>query len=182
MKFSEPLLVLVSVGATTVAALPQISESPSSCLGTDSVLLQTRNFTTSAGDILRVENRACSGARSTNSGHSKRQTVVDACVLDETINFQCFNIPNGVGPNAADCNKLNAAIIETFEAAGDVDLFSVTNNTVAQFSLGTCGYAWINDNPTDTLEFCFSEITVGAVLLLKNEIDSWDSNVGIPRP
>ncbi|KAJ7635390.1 hypothetical protein FB45DRAFT_911411 [Roridomyces roridus] len=158
MKFPATLLVLVSIGATTLAAFPQTSEIPSSCIGTDSVVLQISNFTTSTGDILRVEHKACSAATITNSGHSKRQTVVDACVLDESFTFRCF-ATGAIGPTAADCNNLNAAIIETFEAAGDLDLFSVANGTVATFRLGTCAYAWVNQNPTDTLEFCFSETT-----------------------
>ncbi|KAJ7635391.1 hypothetical protein FB45DRAFT_1057227 [Roridomyces roridus] len=199
MKFSATLLVLVSVGATALAAFPQISETPSSCMGTNNVVLQTRNFTTSTGDILRVESKACSAARSTgNSGHSKRQTVVDACVFDETVTFRCVtNV--GAGPALADCNNLNAAIIQTFEAVGgksssrltpntypacplDVDLFTVAPDTFASFELGTCQYGWINENPTETLEFCFSQITgfLGPELINGCIINGDTAGVGTP--
>ncbi|KAJ7635392.1 hypothetical protein FB45DRAFT_1143649 [Roridomyces roridus] len=177
MKLSATLLLVVSVAATALAVFTHISEIPTSCVA--SKVVQTRNFTTTTGEVIRIDTKTCSGGTGADSGHSKRQTI-NACVA-ETINFSCV-AGAGAGPVAGDCDNLNTGIIEAFEAAGDPTLFTVNPQTVQTFTLGTCQFAWINENTAAILEFCFSEITAVMGPQLINGCIVPGDTAGVARP
>ncbi|KAJ6461146.1 hypothetical protein C8R47DRAFT_1159855 [Mycena vitilis] len=159
MQLSFSLVTLLSLASVTVSsAVPvQVQSLPSSCKAEERVLIETHNVT-AAGHEFQVSTKACSNNVPTSPALGKRVTL-NACIA-ESLSFSCVT-GGGAGPLAADCNTLQTAIVAAFEQPGQATLFSVAPQTAQEFTLGTCLWAWINENPVGgaTLEYCFSELT-----------------------
>ncbi|KAJ7838564.1 hypothetical protein B0H13DRAFT_1911678 [Mycena leptocephala] len=85
-------------------------------------------------------------------------------------------INEGTGPLEADCLALSNAIVAAFEESNRNCLpanaiFSVAPQFVQEFSLGTCLWAWINENPVNSgvnLQECYETLT----FVLGNNLNS----------
>ncbi|KAJ7328353.1 hypothetical protein DFH08DRAFT_1084492 [Mycena albidolilacea] len=130
----------------------------SSCIAQDRVLVKTHNVS-AAGHEIQVSTKACSADVLISRAVEKRQ-VFNSCAAIENTLFQCVT-NQGAGPLFADCTALSSAIVAVFEQAGDPPLFTVSPQFVQEFSLGTCLYAWINQNPVGgaTLQCSYSYVT-----------------------
>ncbi|KAJ7092232.1 hypothetical protein C8R44DRAFT_816700 [Mycena epipterygia] len=157
MKPSTSLVALLSLASAVVSsAIP--ARGISSCKAHDRVLVETRNFT-AAGHEFQVSTKACSAHVLTSRAVEKRQ-VFNSCAAGETTMFTCLT-NEGLGPLFSDCTALSSAIVAAFEQAGDPTLFTVSPQFVQEFSLGTCLYAWINQNPVGgaTLQCSYGYVT-----------------------
>ncbi|KAF7344260.1 hypothetical protein MVEN_01717300 [Mycena venus] len=157
MKLYTSLAPLLSLASTVVSsAIP--ARGIFSCIAQDRVLVETRNVT-AGGHEFQVSTKACSADVLTSRAVEKRQ-VFNSCAAGETTTFTCVT-NEGVGPLASDCSALTAAIVAAFEQSGDPALFTVSPQFVQEFSLGTCLYAWINQNPVGgaTLQCSYSYVT-----------------------
>ncbi|KAF8143661.1 hypothetical protein K438DRAFT_1993625 [Mycena galopus ATCC 62051] len=124
------------------------------------LLVETRNITV-AGHEIQVSTKACSANIIASRSFEKRQTF--ACGQATTL--EC-----AVGPAAApaptDCAALQAAL-PAFVAAQPSPFFVVAPQFVEELALGTCLYAWINNNAVGgvSLEGCWTDVeTFGSIL------------------
>ncbi|KAJ6540524.1 hypothetical protein B0H19DRAFT_1269097 [Mycena capillaripes] len=106
-----------------------------------------------------ISTKACSADGVTSRSVEKRQ-VFNSCAAGEATTFTCVT-NQGVGPLLADCTALSSAIVAAFEQPGQPSLFTVSPQFAHKFSLGTCLYAWINQNPVGgaTLQCSYSYVT-----------------------
>ncbi|KAJ7260247.1 hypothetical protein C8J57DRAFT_1338591 [Mycena rebaudengoi] len=152
MKSSIPLLALLSLASVVMSsAIP--AQGVSSCKASDRVLVHSRNVT-AAGHEFQVSTKACSAdVLSSSSRAVEKRTTFTTCGIGGS--FNCV-INQGLGPLEADCVALSNAIVATFEGS-----FSVDPQFVQEFSLGTCLWAWINENPVGgaTLSACYGGLT-----------------------
>ncbi|KAJ7473850.1 hypothetical protein B0H11DRAFT_2236331 [Mycena galericulata] len=179
LQFSESQPTLLSL-ASLVVSSSTADQRLSSCKASDRVLVSTRNVT-AAGHEFQVSTKACS-ADVLNSRALQKRQVFDLCNNGETVNFECV-VGEGAGPLFNDCANLEEAIIAAFEQPGDNTLFSVEPQFAQEFSLGSCLWAWINDNPVGgaILDFCFSEVTnIGAILNDDCIIDGVTAGIAFP--
>ncbi|KAJ7672022.1 hypothetical protein B0H17DRAFT_1141309 [Mycena rosella] len=154
--------VALSVSVVRPASVGLVSSLPVGCKASDRVLIETRNVT-AGGHTIQISTKACSAEAVASRGLAKRQ-VQNACVA-ETINFEC--LIGGTAPLAADCTALESAVPAALAAEGNPTFFELAPQTVEEFTLGTCLWAWVNNNPVGgaTLEFCFSEVEeIGEIL------------------
>ncbi|KAF7367930.1 hypothetical protein MSAN_00858000 [Mycena sanguinolenta] len=160
MKTALSFVALLSLAALAVAStLPSGGVVSTSCAAGARVLIETRNVTVGEHEI-QVSTKACSPNIITSRSFEKRQTV--ACGQATTL--ECAVSPVAA-PLAADCNALQAAL-PAFVATQPA-FFVVAPQTVEEVSLGTCQYAWINDNAVGgvTLEGCWTDVeTFGSIL------------------
>jgi len=81
--------------------------------------------------------------------------------------FDCVT-NQGPGPLEADCVALSNAIVAAFAQPGQSPDFAVVPQFAQEFSLGTCLWAWINENPVGgaILQACYADLTqfLGSVL------------------
>ncbi|KAJ7690194.1 hypothetical protein B0H17DRAFT_1065235 [Mycena rosella] len=157
MKPSTSLVALLSFASAVVSSIVP-ARGLSSCIAQDRVLVETRNVT-AAGHEFQVLTKACSADVLNSRAVQKRQTF-NSCAAGETTTYTCVT-NEGAGPLLADCTALSAAIVAAFEQAGEPTLFTVSPQFVQEFSLGTCLYAWINQNPVGgaTLQCSYSYVT-----------------------
>ncbi|KAJ7473846.1 hypothetical protein B0H11DRAFT_2195513 [Mycena galericulata] len=173
MKPFTSLAALLSL-ASLVVSSSTADQRLASCKASDRVLVSTRNVT-AAGHEFQVSTKACS-ADVLNSRALEKRQVFDLCNNGETLNFECV-VGEGAGPLLGDCDNLEQAIIAAFEEPGDPQF-------AQEFSLGTCLWAWINDNPVGgaVLEFCYSELTseLGPLLIDDCIIDGVTGGIAFP--
>ncbi|KAJ7493065.1 hypothetical protein B0H11DRAFT_1911500 [Mycena galericulata] len=180
MKSFTSLVVLLSL-ASLVVSSSTADQRLASCKASDRVLVSTRNVT-AAGHDFQVSTKACS-ADVLNSRALEKRQVFDLCNNGETLNFECVS-GEGAGPLFGDCADLAEAIVAAFEEPGDATIFAVEPQFAQEFSLGTCLWAWINDNPVGgaILEFCYSELTgdLGPILNDDCIIDGVTGGIAFP--
>ncbi|KAJ6574413.1 hypothetical protein B0H19DRAFT_1063372 [Mycena capillaripes] len=145
MKPVTSLVALLSLATLGASLATTYQGSLSACKASDRVLVQTRNLT-AAGHQIQISTKACSADALTSRSLEKRQ-VLNACVT-------------GPGPLEADCLALETALPAALAAEGNPTTFEVAPQFVEEFTLGTCLWAWINNNPFGgaTLEECFSNV------------------------
>ncbi|KAJ7260662.1 hypothetical protein C8J57DRAFT_1319187 [Mycena rebaudengoi] len=160
MKAALSFVAVLSLAALAVSStLPSGGAVLSSCTAGARVLVETRNVTV-AGHEIQVSTEACSANIITSRSFEKRQTL--AC--GQATSFACAAAPPGPAP--ADCAALQAAL-PAFVAAQPSPFFVVAPQTVQVLSLGTCEYAWINNNAVGgvTLQGCWSDVVFfGSIL------------------
>ncbi|KAJ6503543.1 hypothetical protein C8R45DRAFT_973192 [Mycena sanguinolenta] len=161
MKAVHSFVALLSLAAFAVSStLPSGGVVSSSCAAGARVLIDTRTVTV-AGHEIQVSTKACSGNSIASRSFEKRQTV--ACGQATTL--ECAVGP-AAAPVPADCAALQAAL-PAFVASQPSNFFVVAPQTVEELTLGTCLYAWINDNAVGgvTLEGCWTDVeTFGSIL------------------
>ncbi|KAJ7041403.1 hypothetical protein C8F04DRAFT_1079949 [Mycena alexandri] len=157
MKLSTSVAALLSLASAVVSSTIPV-RGISSCIAQDRVLVETHNVT-AGGHKFQVSTKACSEDALSPRPVEKRVTF-NSCAAGETTTFTCVT-NQGVGPLSSDCTALSAAIVSAFEQAGDPTLFTVSPQFVQEFTLGTCLYAWINQNPVGgaTLQCSYSYVT-----------------------
>ncbi|KAJ6478896.1 hypothetical protein C8R45DRAFT_1156204 [Mycena sanguinolenta] len=164
MKPSNSLVsFLAFISFFVSSAVPAQAVSSTSCKAADRVLVDTRTVT-AGGHEFQVSTKACSAdvlalsSQSQPRAIEKRQVFTTCGIAGE---FECV-VGQGVGPLEADCAALSAAVIAAFEGAGDSGVFTVAPQFVQELSLGTCLWAWINENPVSggaILQECYSTLT-----------------------
>ncbi|KAJ7218373.1 hypothetical protein GGX14DRAFT_541362 [Mycena pura] len=165
MKPSNSLVSFFAFVTLVVSsAVPAPSASSTSCKAADRVLVETHTVT-AGGHELQVSTKACSAdvlalSQSQPRAIEKRQ-FFNICGSEGE--FQCV-VGQGVGPLEADCVALSNAIVAMFEAGanGANAVFTVAPQFVQEFSLGTCLWAFINENPVTggfLMEECYSTLT-----------------------
>ncbi|KAJ7921711.1 hypothetical protein B0H13DRAFT_2318222 [Mycena leptocephala] len=157
MKPSTSLVALLSL-ASVVVSSAITARGVSSCKASDRVLVDTQTVT-AAGHKFQVSTKACSADALASRSLEKRVTF-NSCAAGETTTYTCVT-NQGVGPLKADCVALSNAIVAAFEGPSQPTLFTVSPQFVQEFSLGTCLWAWINNNPAcgATLQYCYSGLT-----------------------
>ncbi|KAJ7730407.1 hypothetical protein B0H16DRAFT_1696918 [Mycena metata] len=136
-----------------------------SCKAADRVLINNRTVS-AGGHEFQVSTKACSAdvlalsSRSHSRAIEKRDTFTTCGIGGE---FRCV-VGQGVGPLAADCAALSNAVVAAFESntGPALDTFTVPPQFVQELSLGTCLWAWINENPVTggaVLQECYSTLT-----------------------
>ncbi|KAJ7884937.1 hypothetical protein B0H13DRAFT_1889771 [Mycena leptocephala] len=157
MKPSTSLVALLSL-ASVVVSSAITARGVSSCKASDRVLVDTQTVT-AAGHKFQVSTKACSADALASRSLEKRVTF-NSCAAGETTTYTCVT-NQGVGPLEADCVALSNAIVAAFEGPGQPTLFTVSPQFAQEFSLGTCLWAWINNNPVGgaTLQYCYSGLT-----------------------
>ncbi|KAJ7442340.1 hypothetical protein B0H11DRAFT_2292079 [Mycena galericulata] len=152
MKLFTSLVALLSLASLVVPSYTA-DQRLSSCKASDRVLVSTRNVT-AAGHDFQVSTKACS-ADVLNSRAIEKRQVFDVCNNGERV-------AGGAGPTFTDCDNLSAAMAAAFEQPGDPTLFVVDPQFAQEFTLGTCLWAFINDNPVGgaILEFCYVEVAI----------------------
>ncbi|KAJ7197393.1 hypothetical protein GGX14DRAFT_471212 [Mycena pura] len=166
MKPSTSLAALLSLASAVVSStIP--ARGISSCKAEDRVLVESHTVT-AGGHEFTVSTKACSADVLTAVGVNKRQ-VFNSCAAGETTFFTCVT-NQGAGPLMSDCTALSAAIVAADEQPGEPTLFTVSPQFVQEFSLGTCLYAWINQNPVGgaTLQCSYSYVTSDLAFNLDN--------------
>ncbi|KAJ7483960.1 hypothetical protein B0H11DRAFT_2231694 [Mycena galericulata] len=156
MKSSTSLVALLSLVSVAVSStIP--AEGGSSCKASDRVLVDTHTVT-AAGYEFQVSTKACSDDVVTPRALEKRVTF-NVSISTSTLALPV--VPCDGGPLAADCTALSNAITAAYEASGDATLFVVDPQFAQEFSLGTCLWAWVNNNPVNgaVLEYCYSGLT-----------------------
>ncbi|KAJ6505295.1 hypothetical protein C8R45DRAFT_1209085 [Mycena sanguinolenta] len=156
-------LALLSLASVVVPYVIPGSRGISSCNAQDRVLVDTHTVT-AAGYEFQVSTKACSANALVSRGIYMRQ-VEDACGISESPN----TIPE--------------CVIAAFEEPTDPvnNLFEVAPQFAQEFSLGTCLWAWINEQPVGgtTLEYCYQGLSA-----LGTNIDgrclsvSWNESLG----
>ncbi|KAJ6597875.1 hypothetical protein B0H10DRAFT_2196856 [Mycena sp. CBHHK59/15] len=155
--------VSLVVSSALLIETPAQGASSTSCKAADRVLVDTHTVT-AGGHEFQVSTKACSAdvlalsSQSQPRAIEKRQ-VFTTCGIGGK--FECV-VGQGVGPLEADCAALSNAVVATFEAAGDSGVFTVAPQFVQELSLGTCLWAWINENPVSggaVLQECYSTLT-----------------------
>ncbi|KAJ7215961.1 hypothetical protein GGX14DRAFT_442575, partial [Mycena pura] len=145
MKLSTSLVALLSLASAVVSStIP--ARGISSCKAEDRVLVESHTVT-AGGHEFTVSTKACSADVLTSQD---AETTTYTCVTNQ-----------GTGPLSSDCTALSAAIVAADEQPGDPTLFTVSPQFAQEFSLGTCLYAWINQNPVGgaTLQCSYSYVT-----------------------
>ncbi|KAJ7921730.1 hypothetical protein B0H13DRAFT_2318241 [Mycena leptocephala] len=139
MKPSTSLVALLSL-ASVVVSSAITARGVSSCKASDRVLVDTQTVT-AAGHKFQISTKACSADALTSRSLEKRVTFQ----LAHSRRLCC----------------LSNAIVAAFEGPGQPTLFTVSPQFVQEFSLGTCLWAWINNNPVGgaTLQYCYSGLT-----------------------
>ncbi|KAJ7648331.1 hypothetical protein DFH06DRAFT_1332567 [Mycena polygramma] len=155
MKLSASL---VGVFSFTSAVLFSPVLGVSLCAAENRVLVDARTVT-AAGHKFQIATKACSADVLASRPLEKRLTF-NSCNVTELLPFTCVT-NQGPGPLLADCAALQTAIVAAFEGPGQPPLFTVAPQFVQEFSLGTCLWAWINNNPVNgaTLQYCYSALT-----------------------
>ncbi|KAJ7769168.1 hypothetical protein DFH07DRAFT_954402 [Mycena maculata] len=151
MRPSTSLVALLSLASVVVSStIP--GKGISSCKANDRVLVDTRTVT-AGGYKFQVSTKACSTDALASRAFTKRQTF-NSCAAGETTTYTCVT-NEGTGPLESDCTALLTAVKAADEGSGDPTLFTVPPQFVEEFSLGTCLFAWFNDNPVGgaTLEY-----------------------------
>ncbi|KAJ7036416.1 hypothetical protein C8F04DRAFT_1181427 [Mycena alexandri] len=148
------------------------------CKASDRVLIETRNVT-AGGHTIQISTKACSAEAVASRPLAKRQ-VENACEFGGS-DLRCGT--GGTAPLAADCTALESALPAALAAEGNPTLFEVAPQTAEEFSLGTCLWAWANNNPAGgaTLEFCFSDLVQFGKDLDKDCIAA-GATVGLVQP
>ncbi|KAF8171593.1 hypothetical protein K438DRAFT_1773145 [Mycena galopus ATCC 62051] len=153
MKAALSFIALLSLAGLAVAStLPSGGATLSSCAADARVLVETRTVTV-AGHEIQVSTKACSANSIASRSFEKRQNL--ACGLGPAA-----------APAPADCAALQAAL-PGFVAAQPSGFFVVAPQFVEEVSLGTCLYAWINNNAVGgaSLEGCWTDVeTFGSIL------------------
>jgi len=144
MRLSTSLVALLSLASAVVSSTIPV-QGISACRAQDRVLVESHTVT-AGGHEFTMSTKACSEDALKSVGGVDKRLVFNSCASGETTTFTCVT-NEGVGPLASDCTALSAAIVAADEQAGDATLFSVSPQFVQEFSLGTCLYAWINQNP-----------------------------------
>ncbi|KAJ7764335.1 hypothetical protein B0H16DRAFT_1454876 [Mycena metata] len=142
---------------------PAQGASSTSCKAADRVLV-TNHTVTAGGHEFQVATKACSAdalSLSQTRALEKRQTVVfNTCGMGFEIT--CV-VNEGTGPLESDCVALGNAITAAFEGPGQANsFFMVSPQFVQEFTLGTCLWAYINENPAPAgavLEECYTSLT-----------------------
>ncbi|KAJ7673725.1 hypothetical protein DFH06DRAFT_1467189 [Mycena polygramma] len=161
------LWLVLSLYLASVVVSSTVPAPLSSCKAENRVLVETRNIT-AGGYEFQVSTKACSPDVGTPRTLEKRETL-NACIA-ENLSFNCVTGGAARGPLGADCGHLELAVVAAFQKPGASDPpgFTVDPQFAAEFALGTCLWAWINENPVGgpTLEFCYSELstTLGPTL------------------
>ncbi|KAJ7215579.1 hypothetical protein GGX14DRAFT_392014 [Mycena pura] len=153
MKTVLSFVALISLAAAS-STLPSGGKVLSSCAADARVLVKTRNFTV-GGHEIQVSTKACSANIVTSRSFGKRQTLL--CDTRQATTFECAT---GLPPPViADCDNLRAAL-PGFVATQPPFFEPVAPQFLQSVTLGTCEYAWINNNPVGgaTLEGCWSDM------------------------
>ncbi|KAJ7635387.1 hypothetical protein FB45DRAFT_911397 [Roridomyces roridus] len=159
MKTSFALLTTLSLAAVAVSSTLPRARSAHGCPASDRILVDSQTVTIGDQEI-QVSTKACSAdalaSAPTSRAVDKRQ--FNSCASGETLTYTCVT-NQGVGPAIADCNALATAITNQF-GTNFQQLFTVSPQFVQEFSLGTCLYAWINENPAGgaTLSYCYTGV------------------------
>ncbi|KAJ7896119.1 hypothetical protein B0H13DRAFT_2338549 [Mycena leptocephala] len=150
------LLAFFSLASIVVAStIP--AQGVSSCHASDRVLVDTHNVT-AGGYEFQVSTKACSAdvlqVSSPSSRTLQKRTTFATCGFGGA--FECIR-NEGIAPLPADCLALNNAFIAAFIGPTRNCIYAV--HFVQEFSLGTCLWAWINENPNTvngaTLTECY---------------------------
>lgn len=179
----------------TVAVLAQ---GVSSCHASDRVLVDTHSVT-AGGYEFQVSTKACSADvlqfSSPSSRTLQKRTTFATCGFGGA--FECIR-NEGIVPLPADCLALNNAFIAAFIGPTRnchlhcslctflnpniyvvPTLFTVPPQFVQEFSLGTCLWAWINENPNTvngaTLTECYGWLVRISLSSFFAEIDARSS-------
>ncbi|KAJ7747322.1 hypothetical protein B0H16DRAFT_1462139 [Mycena metata] len=163
MKPSNSLASFFSFVSLVVSSAQGASST--SCKTADRVLVKTHTVT-AGGHEFQVSTKACSAdvLALSNSSQShpraieKRQAFTVCGISGEN---ECV-VGEGAGPLEADCVALSNAVVAAFEGSGALASFTVAPQFVQEFSLGTCLWAWINENPVSggaSLSECYSTVT-----------------------
>ncbi|KAJ7021204.1 hypothetical protein C8F04DRAFT_1195742 [Mycena alexandri] len=185
MQFTSTLVALLSLSSLALsgsvvrpAPVGLVSTLPVGCKASDRVLIETRNVT-AGGHTIQISTKACSAEAVASRPLAKRQ-VENACEFGGS-DLRCGT--GGTAPLAADCTALESALPAALAAEGNPTLFEVAPQTAEEFSLGTCLWAWANNNPAGgaTLEFCFSDLVQFGKDLDKDCIAA-GATVGLVQP
>ncbi|KAJ7921727.1 hypothetical protein B0H13DRAFT_1866508 [Mycena leptocephala] len=144
MKLSTSLVALLSL-ASVVVSSAITARGVSSCKASDRVLVDTQTVT-AAGHKFQVSTKACSADALASRSLDKRVTF-NSCAAGETTTYTRVHQPRS-RPARGRLVALSNAIVAAFEDQAFVQ----------EFSLGTCLWAWINNNPVGgaTLQYCYS--------------------------
>ncbi|KAJ6628527.1 hypothetical protein B0H10DRAFT_1990270 [Mycena sp. CBHHK59/15] len=158
--FASLVALLPFVSIVVSSVVPAQSIFSASCKASDRVLVDTRNVT-AGGHEFQISTKACSAdvlALSSQSRAIEQRQTFTTCGFGGQ--YKCV-VNQGIGPLEADCVALSNAVVAAFEAPGDSGLFTVPPQFVQELSLGTCLWAWINENPVGgaTITTCYSELT-----------------------
>ncbi|KAJ7458241.1 hypothetical protein FB451DRAFT_1372370 [Mycena latifolia] len=164
MKPATSLVALLSLASLAVSSATPSQGILSSCNARDRVLVETRNVT-AAGHEIQISTKACSA------------DVLTTRSLKESLTFNACT--GGPGPLESDCASLESALPAAVAAASGDSLpswpwmfpefdysgptmFTVAPQFVQEFTLGTCLWAWINNNPINgaTLQYCYVGVEV----------------------
>ncbi|KAF8156314.1 hypothetical protein K438DRAFT_1986900 [Mycena galopus ATCC 62051] len=166
MKASTTLVALLSLASVAVSStIPARGAHISTCPASDRVLVETHTITAGAHEF-QVSTKACSAdVLASDSAPRARETQSPST---ETQTYTCV-VGEGEGPLYTDCVALANAITATYGTNYE-ELFTVEPQFVQEFSLGTCLFAWINENPVGGayLEYCYT----GLAEVLAANIDS----------
>ncbi|KAF7359058.1 hypothetical protein MSAN_01246800 [Mycena sanguinolenta] len=131
-----------------------------SCQAQDRVLVKSRTLSVDGHEI-QISTKACSAdvLEASRRPLAKRQ-VFDACE-GETTTYTCVT-NEGTGPLEADCAALQTALPAALANEGNPSSFEVPPQFAEEFSLGTCLWAFINENPVGgaTLSYCYVGVEV----------------------
>ncbi|KAF8180941.1 hypothetical protein K438DRAFT_1976397 [Mycena galopus ATCC 62051] len=160
MKSSNSLVSFLAFVSLIVSSVPRAHPRPRARRPTVSLSILT---VTAGGHEFQVSTKACSAdvlalSSSQPRGIEKRQVFTTCGIVGD---FQCV-VGQGVGPLEADCAALSNAVVAAFEAPGDSGVFTVAPQFVQELALGTCLWAWINENPVSggaVLQECYSTLT-----------------------
>ncbi|KAJ7921450.1 hypothetical protein B0H13DRAFT_1866611 [Mycena leptocephala] len=143
MKTFTSLAALLSLAPLAVSSANASQGVLSSCNARDRVIVETRNVTV-GGHEIQISTKACSADVLASPSLEKR-LVLNACGNDDT--FTCV-LEGGVpGPVRSDCTALENALPAFLASEGGPTTFTVAPQFAQEFTLGTCLWAWINNNP-----------------------------------
>ncbi|KAF8168595.1 hypothetical protein K438DRAFT_2024897 [Mycena galopus ATCC 62051] len=170
MKASTILVALLSLASVAVSStIPARGAHISTCPASDRVLVETHTITAGAHEF-QVSTKACSAdvLASDSAPRAVQKRQYNSCASGETQTYTCV-VGEGEGPLYTDCVALANAITATYGTNYE-ELFTVEPQFVQEFSLGTCLFAWINENPVGGayLEYCYT----GLAEVLAANIDS----------
>ncbi|KAJ7764334.1 hypothetical protein B0H16DRAFT_1454875 [Mycena metata] len=197
MKQSNSLVPFLAFVLLVVCSVVPAQGASTACKAADRVLVETRTVTAS-GHEFQVSTKACSADVLALSNSSQSQPRALERRQSETFNtcglgasFNCV-VNEGTGPLEADCVALSNAIVAAFEGPGrkyhppyssctslnlilyleEDSFFAVPPQFVQEFSLGTCLWAYINENPAPAgavLEECYSILTQEYSVILNED-------------
>ncbi|KAJ7764331.1 hypothetical protein B0H16DRAFT_1687743 [Mycena metata] len=160
MKPSNSLVSFLSFVSLVVFSAQGASTA---CKAADRVLVANRTVTAGSHEF-QVATKACSADVLALSAHSKPRAIEkrQTFTICEISGANECVVGQGAGPLEADCAALSSAVVAAFEGAGESGVFTVAPQFVQELSLGTCLWAWINENPVSggaSLEECYSTVT-----------------------